>query len=463
MKIFNFKWVTVITVLLALLFSSCNFTSNDNDSPSDLLPKEETGSSDGAVNTKGRNKKSDNGFSAEENSENSESGIEDENSVQVPNEDADKIDSNNSEKPNKPENVKPVPSPGISHTDDKDDNDKNNQSSSGQAVDPYLNDDSLMNIWKALDDIVYAGQTYYTENFSKTRVITHNGYLYNKAAEETITVDYLIANGYLSSKYVMQNYEVLLLNAADLKKYSSLYIKDSEEGFIVVAAAPHPSENMYLLTTANSAGGAISSSQYAALLNNYYQNHGAIGRLSPSSENYNRILNFISMYESKYEEYFVRSITTDNKYAVVILSGKSSPNEVRQYILRRSGNIWEVVMSGLETDPRVLVSVNKALPDFNLELLPPYTINDHLSSLNRDKSPLIGQMINMGFISGASDISYICGTSNFVYIVLNNEVKYLCSNTGDSWNIVQVSTSDEARNKMLAINKNAPTFIILDR
>ena len=113
MKIFNFKWVTVITVLLALLFSSCNFTSNDNDSPSDLLPKEETGSSDGAVNTKGRNKKSDNGFSAEENSENSESGIEDENSVQVPNEDADKIDSNNSEKPNKPENVKPVPSPGI--------------------------------------------------------------------------------------------------------------------------------------------------------------------------------------------------------------------------------------------------------------------------------------------------------------------------------------------------------------
>lgn len=327
----------------------------------------------------------------------------------------------------------------------------------------YLIDSTLQDEWSALDAIAEAGQAYYLENFSKTRIITKNGYLYNKASEELIDVRYLVANGYLESKYVATSAEVLLLECDDLRNYDDFSIKSWETGLTVFAAIKHPSSNTYLLTTSKSAGGAISASQYAALLNSYYQNHGNIGRLYSGSEEYSRILNFINMYESKYENYYVRSIIADNKYAMVVLSGQSNVADIKQYVLKRSGSIWEVIIAGLESDPRVMVTINKTLPDYNIAMLPGYTINDFIGSLNKDKYELTSEMTARGMISGTGDIKYISGTTNYCYIVLKNEVKYICNYTGDKWNIVQVASSDEAQKKMLAISKTAPTFIILDR
>ena len=57
----------------------------------------------------------------------------------------------------------------------------------------------------------------------------------------------------------------------------------------------------------------------------------------------------------------------------------------------------------------------------------------------------------------------MCTTSTYGYVVLNNEVKYLCTAVDGGWNIVMVPTPDEARRKMLSISKTAPTFIILDQ
>lgn len=327
----------------------------------------------------------------------------------------------------------------------------------------YLTDSALKDEWEALDAIAEAGQNYYTENFSKTRVITKNGYLYNKSSEELIDVRYLVANGYLESKYVATSAEVLLLNCDDFSHYDDFSLKSWETGLTVFASMKHPSSNAYLLTTSKSAGGALSASQYAALLNSYYQNHGAAGRLDSGSEEYSRILNFINMYESKYENYYVRSILADNKYAMVVLSGQSNAADIKQYILKRSGSIWEVVLAGLESDPRVIITVNKTLPDYNITMLPAYTINDFLGSLSKDRYELTAEMTARGMISSTADIKYISGTANYCYIVLKNEIKYICNYTGDKWNIVQVTSSDEAMNKMLAISKTAPTFIILDR
>lgn len=327
----------------------------------------------------------------------------------------------------------------------------------------YLTDSSLRDEWSALDAIAEAGQNYYMENFSKTRIITKNGYLYNKASEELIDVRYLVSNGYLESKYVATSAEVLLLDCADFSHYDDFSLKSGEAGLTVFASMKHPSSNVYLLTTSKSAGGALSASQYAALLNSYYQNHGAVGRLYSGAEEYSRILNFISMYESKYEKYYVRSIIADNKYAMVVLSGQNNTADIKQYILKRSGSIWEVVLAGLESDPRVIITVNKTLPDYNITMLPAYTINDFLGSLSNDKYELTSEMTARGMISGTADIKYIAGTTNYCYVILKNEIKYICNYTGDKWNIVQVSSSDEAMNKMLAISKTAPTFIILDR
>ena len=336
------------------------------------------------------------------------------------------------------------------------------ESGTGRPV-TYINDPALSNQWAMLDETATVAQRYYTDNFSKPRIITKDGYLYNKAAEEKITVDYFVAEGTLPSSYRNQGIEILLLNCDDMRRYDDFQIKPSETGLAVFAAMKHPTENMYLLTTGKSAGGALSSAQYAALLSSYYQNHGSVGRLYPGAEEYNRILSFISMYESQYEDYAVRSIVCDNKYAVATLSPAGNTADVREYVLRRSGSIWEVVVPGLESDPRAVITVNKALPDFNLDMLPDYCINDYRNSLNNSNLELINQLIAEQKVSISTEVKYMCSTSTYGYVVLNNEVKYLCTAVDGGWNIVMVSTPDEARRKMLSISKSAPTFIILDQ
>lgn len=337
-----------------------------------------------------------------------------------------------------------------------------NQSSSGPAI-TYINDPSLSSQWGMLDETATVAQRYYTDNFNKTRIITKDGYLYNKAAEEKIDVDYLVAEGELPSSYRNQGIEILLLNCDDLRQYEDFQIKPSETGLAVFAAMKHPTENMYLLTTGKSAGGALTSAQYASLLSSYYQSHGSVGYLYPGSEEYNRILSFISMYESQYEDYAVRSIVCDNKYAVATLSPWSNTADVREYVLRRSGSIWEVVVPDLESDPRAVITVNKALPDFNLNMLPEYCINDYRNSLNNSNLELVNQLIAEQKVSASNDVKYMCTTSTYGYVVLSNEVKYLCTAVEGGWNIVMVSTPDEARRKMVSTSKTAPTFIILDQ
>lgn len=325
-----------------------------------------------------------------------------------------------------------------------------------------ISDSSLKAQWAIIDDVAEAAQKYYTENFNKTRLITKDGYLYNYAAGERVDVTALVAEGNLESKYINKGCEVLLLDADKMKNYSTLTIKNSESGLTVFAALKNPKDNTYLIATSKSAGGYLTASQYASLLNGYYQNHGSCGTLYSGSDEYSRIISFISMYESKYENYFVRSITVDNKYAVAVLSPQSNSGSIKQYILKRNGNIWEVVMEGLENESRAPVAVNKKLPDFNLGLLPLYSISDYKNSINKHNGEITSILKSDGYISSDNDIKYVSSAGNFGYAVLKNEVKFVFLKEENGWNVQKCSSSSEAVKIMTSVKKSAPTFVVLD-
>jgi len=323
-------------------------------------------------------------------------------------------------------------------------------------------DTALTEQWKTIDDIAEAAQKYYTENFNLTRIVTKDGYLYNYAAKEDINVNYLIAEGFLSSKYLNKDCDILLLDAEQMKKYSTLKINDSETGLTVFAALRNPKDSSYLMATSKSAGGYLTATQYASLLNGYYQNHGSYGTLFYGSNDYNRIISFINMYESKYEEYCVRSVTKDNKYAIVTLSSKNNTANVKQYILRRNGSLWEVVMEGLENETRAAIAVNMKIPDFNLEMLPDYVIKDYKNSINEANDQITRYLKLYRYISDTAEIKYISSARGFGYVHLKNEMKYLCIDTLNDWKFVRCDTPYEAIQQMEEIKSNAPTFIVLD-
>lgn len=324
-------------------------------------------------------------------------------------------------------------------------------------------DDSSLDIyWQNIYELAASAQRYYTEYFGKTRLISKNGYLYNKAAETFVDINYLCDNENLSIRFIGYDYRILLMAGSDLATYSGLYVGNSDMGLTVFVSYKHPTDDKYLIASANNKIGIVSGADYRNLLGKYSQNHGAIKRLSYLSNEYDRILKFISIYESKFEEYYVRSIYVDNKYAMVTLSNKVSTADVKQYILVKDNNFWEVVMDGVENEARLVVAVNKKLPDFNIDMLPGYVIHDYRGSLKTDFSDVLQSMVVQGFVSGWAEVSYIAGTDNYCYAVTNTEAKYLAIRKENTWNINKVDSSFAAAQIMLKINTSAPIFILLD-
>ena len=104
------------------------------------------------------------------------------------------------------------------------------------------------------------------------------------------------------------------------------------------------------------------------LLNKYEASHGAVTKLSPSMEEYERILNFIRVYEGNYDNYYVRDIRMDKKYAVVTFSTRNTTSNVKQYVLVNEDGFWEVAISNLDVQSNLDYAINSVLPDFNFSI-----------------------------------------------------------------------------------------------
>lgn len=309
-------------------------------------------------------------------------------------------------------------------------------------------------------DIVLAAQNYYSNNYSKISLITKNGYLYNEGTKSYVDINFLISTG-LSQDYLKYEVEVLLLNSGDVAHYSSQNINDSNDLTVYIYYKDITTNKKYL-SSVNNKQISITDYQYNNLLNYYDQNNGEIRRLSIASDKYERILNFIRIYESKYENYFIRSIYVDDLYALVTLSSRSNSNNVTQYILKDNNNIWEVVKADVQNESRPIVSINRKLPTLNLDMIKNYSISNHIQNMNTNFENQIKVLVANNYIAGLDDIFFICGAYNYTYIETNKSARFLIVVEGFEYVIYAVDNGYDAEKKMLAYDLNAPTFIVLD-
>ncbi len=317
--------------------------------------------------------------------------------------------------------------------------------------------------WEIVDNVAKAGQEFYNDFFSNSKIITKNGFLFSYSNNREIDVKYLVERDYISNKYLTSECKLLLVLSDDVKAFDNVSVNGKEKGLTIFAVVKTHDNNGYVIASSSSVGGVITDAQYESLISKYSQNHGNILRAYPNSNEYTRIISFINMYEGKFDTYFVRNITLDNKYAMVVLSPQNDSGALKQYILKKSGEIWEVVFAGLEKEPRPIVAVNKAIPDFNTEILPAWSIYDYKDTINKYKNDVLILMSQIGIISGSADIDYICGATNYYYIVLKNQIKYIAHYNGRTWDYVNVLSNYDAEKELLGYGNVVPMFIILDR
>lgn len=321
----------------------------------------------------------------------------------------------------------------------------------------YINKNSKD--WNTIDNIVYAANNYYQNYYNKTKLISLNGKLYNSSSNEYIDSAFLVNNSELSGEYIDSKVELFLVYGKDISKFENVTIKSSDMD-LGIFGVKKSSDNIYLISSIKSSGGIMSFEEYNTLLSTYNQSHGIVRRLNPSSEEYKRIITFVKIYEGSFEEYFVRSVTCDDKYASVIFSTQEQPNKIKHYILIKENNFWEVLINDLESSSRSVLKVNKEIPDLNLNILPDYEVSNFKTDL--DKTSFLNSLINLNYISNEDDISYISGTSNYCYVINKNGTRFLGILKENNWSISNILNYTEAYNKMKSYDTNAPTFILLD-
>lgn len=312
-----------------------------------------------------------------------------------------------------------------------------------------------------LKSVATAAQNNYDAMGERLGWICKNGKLYAYYAGTYITTDTLVANGYLEKGLSSSSYDILLIRGSDLAVYDGADVPEESMGLCVFAAMAQ-SDGKYLIASAAGKAALISSSDYAKLLGGYSQNHGTISRLASSSSEYGQILGFIGLYEGQLEEYFVREIRKDGKYAVVTFSGKSNSADIKQHILRNDNNFWEVVYPNVQNQIYPVYSISKALPDFNPNMLPDYNVATWKPYMTSNQTGAVNAMFASNYIKDTSQIYYQCGTSGFVYFVLQNGARYVAYREYDLWKVAHVASDYEAKNFIESKTGEDYGFIILD-
>lgn len=311
-----------------------------------------------------------------------------------------------------------------------------------------------------LISIASATQADYVKNGSFRGWYSNNGKLYDYYNDRYVTTDDLVYDAYLESGLLATDYDLLLIDGTHLSYFSGVTVP--EEAMRFGAFASTKTANGYLICSPYGKIGTLSEENYVALLSLYNSDHGKVYRLSSASIEYNRILNYVRLFEGMFDDYFVREISLDEKYGVVIFSNVQDSSKIKQYIIRNSNNIWEVVFPDCQDLIHPITVVNQYLPDFNLELLPSYTLGLWQNNLSNVQDDAVNALIELGEIKSQDDIYYLCATNTCAYIVLHNGNSYCAYAENNIWNIKLVTSDFEASNFFQSYTGIDYGFLILD-
>ncbi|MBM6829837.1 hypothetical protein H9X85_08805 [Anaerotignum lactatifermentans] len=325
---------------------------------------------------------------------------------------------------------------------------------------PFWQSENTMQV-NNLKSVATAAKNNYNALGEKLGWISKNGKLYAYYAGSYITTDTLVANGYLEKGLSSSSYDILLIRGSDLAAYEGASVPQENMGLTIFAAMKQ-SDGQYLIASSSGKAGLISATDYNRLLNSYNQNHGTISRLSSSSSEYGQLLGFIGLYEGQLEEYFVREIRKDGKYAVVTFSGKSNTANIKQHVLRNDNNFWEVVYPNVQNEIYPVYSINRVLPDFDPKLLTDYNVASWKAYMSSNQTGAVNAMFTNNYIKDNSQIYYQCGTSSYVYFVLQNGARYVAYREYDLWRVIHVASDYEAKNFIAERTGQDYGFIILD-
>lgn len=193
------------------------------------------------------------------------------------------------------------------------------------------------------------------------------------------------------------------------------------------------------------------------LLLSYSTAHGNIINPPRDSEIHAAIINAAGISGENFD---IKHIACDDKYAVVVANDVNNPADIREIALVNNEG-WSVIGDELAKAESSYIDVNYAAPDMDLGLMPVYNISDFDEIKTDEMQGIADSLIGLGMMSEADkETMYACGCGRFAYIQLENGkrlVGYVDDDGKLEFNEAEDITSVIAY--MLSCQENPPVFI----
>jgi hypothetical protein len=303
-----------------------------------------------------------------------------------------------------------------------------------------------------LNELNTACTKFYTEHKDDAQLVSAYGFLYSLSMDDNVTVKKLVSEKYFKKTDEIGQYtDLLLIRPSDYAEVSEKTVEGNE----LKIFTGFNTKDGYYVSSDGIEGTMLSEEKYNDLVFRYICSHGEI--LSPASTDaeYKNIVAALNKSGTD-----IKFLSYDEKYAVVVTGLLADARDVREYLLTKKDGAWSVALEGIESQSCPKQFVNLQYPDVDFGLFPLYTIAD-FDLPKTDMNDYVPSLKQLGMMNEDETVTYGCGTGHFVYIVTSTNKKLLgVLDDNRKLQFYQMNNVTEAKNSMMNIQKNAPTYIL---
>lgn len=300
---------------------------------------------------------------------------------------------------------------------------------------------------------------YYMKTWDNNQFLSSYSYLVKNDGTEVTLNDIQESLGYTVPEE-LKNVSIHFVAPKTLKPYLGDKILDEDPDILTVYSA-FPVDNGMFISSKFDEGGFVSKEDYQKFVTSQSWVHGEIRTPSKEDKDYKEILNAVEKKDKNLKDGNVKYIACDDKYAIIIISSTKDPAYIKQYALQKDKNgTYNVIVDELET-VNSKIFINYSYTDFELGLLPPYELSQYNGQILSDQQYVLDNLQENGDISKDENLTYSCGTGNFIYLEFESNLKVLLHiNSSGTMDIYEVDDYKTALSQMIKLEANPPVFIL---
>lgn len=349
-------------------------------------------------------------------------------------------------KQNNTEEIKTIPSPSVSEA---------------KANLPQPSNE----LYEKIKKVGIACERYYSKSKAEKEFFSWAGFLayYDEANNPTdVTVNKLNESGYLKGDSMLNDALILYIKPTDIDpsfKKTSLDVfaaVETSDGFIVSGVGFDEK--------------LIPSDEFRKMILKYNIDNGVVSNPKTGGEVYNSLMAAIGVFrqdikpeQSNVPEYIVRYAANNDLYAVVILSGTDDVTDTTEYLLKKDNNGWVVVENALENQEDVKKYLNTKYTDFDLNILPPYTLYIYRKQVRTTEhyEEILNMLKEQKIVDSSEEVTYCCGTQHVLYMEFASGKKLAGGAKKDgSFSCNFVNNYEEAIKELGKFVQPVPAFIL---